>query len=211
VDTWPGTLWPGMKRSAAPWIAMAASLTGGLLGGDDAVVRTARLVGPYLEVRLAGDAELAVLLPATPTCARVAMPEARVRWVSRGFPGRVEAGGEVCEAAGILDLAAWRDRQPRPDVPPVPRKTARWTVLHRDGRLALLRGRFVLAGLVGMPGGPDLVAVIADDGSCEGLLRERDGSLEYRASGRDAFRLLAGEARCPVLGFARPPPPEAVP
>jgi len=190
---------------------MAALLTGGLLGGDDVFVRSTRLVGPYLEVRLAGDAEIAVLLPATAVCVRMARPEARVRWVSRGFPGHVEVGGEVCEAAGILDLAAWRDRQPRPDVPPAPRKTARWTVLHRDGRLALLRGRFALAGLVGMPGGQDLVAVVADDGHCKGLLTERDGSLEYRASGRDAFRLLAGDARCPVLGFARPPPPESAP
>jgi hypothetical protein len=199
-----------MRRSPVAWVVLLAPLlVGGLLGPDEAVVRIARPVGPYLEVHLAGEAELALLVPATPRCTRVARPEASVRWVSRGFPGRLEAGDEACEAAGILDLAAWRDRRPRPDVPPVPRKQARWTVLYRDGRLALLRGRFPLAGLVGMPGGGDLVAVVADDPACAPLLATDVGTLEYRASGRDAFRLLAGEARCPVLGFARPPPPDA--
>jgi hypothetical protein len=198
-----------MERRAGPWIAIAALLTGGLLGGDAAVVRSAQRVGPYIEVHLAGGSDAWVLLPGTEVCARLAEPERSVRWVSRGFPGRLEAGDESCEAAGIMGLAAWRDRLPRPATPPLPRKTARWSVIHRDGRLALLRGRFELAGLVGMPGGADLVAVIADDGSCAAILARHEGSLEYRASGRDAFRLLSGGAQCPVLGFARPPPPAA--
>lgn len=197
------------RRSAAPWIAVVALTTGALLGSDAAVVRSSQPVGPYIEVRLAGGSDAWVLLPATPACARLATPERSVRWVSRGFPGRLEADDESCDAAGIMGLAAWRDRQPRPVRIPLPRKTARWTVIHHDGRLALLRGRFPLAGLVGMPGGGDLVAVIADDGSCAALLAQRVGTLEFRTSGRDAFRLISGDAQCPVLGFARPPPPPA--
>ncbi|HKJ25573.1 MAG TPA: hypothetical protein VKB65_12165 [Myxococcota bacterium] len=197
-----------MERKALTGAAIAALLTtGGLLGGEDAVVRAAQPAGPYLQVRLGGGSDVEVLVPATPVCTRLAKPEARVHWVSRGFPGRLESGDEACEAAGIFDLAAWRDRRPRPGGPPLPRKTARWSVIHRDGRLALLRGRFELAGLVGMAGGRDIVAVIADDPRCAGLLEASEGALEYRDSGPDAFRLLSGDAHCPVLGFARPLPP----
>jgi len=193
-------------RALAP--AALLLLTGGLLGPEDAVVRSAQPLGPYLEVRLSSGTEGTLLLPATGACAGIARPEARVAWVQRGFPGRLEGpDGARCEAAGIGDLAAWRDRRPRPGGPPLPRSTARWEVIHRDGRRGLLRGRFRLAGLVGMPGGDDLVAVVADDGSCEAAFHEDEGSLEYRASGQPAFRLIVGGARCPVLGFARPPAP----
>ncbi|MBW2448238.1 MAG: hypothetical protein JRG83_20270 [Deltaproteobacteria bacterium] len=85
--------------------------------------------------------------------------------------------------------------------------TARFELLHRDGRRLLLRGRFQLASLVGMPFGEDLVAVVADDDRCKNAVTQRVGSLEYRSSGRNAFVLIVGGQRCPVLGFARPPPP----
>ena len=191
---------------AALWLGLAALLSAGALGGSTARIRSSRPLGPYLavEIRPSGGRDLSLLLPAAPQCARIARAEAPVRWVARGFPGRLEAGGEACEAAGILDLAAWRDRRPRPEVPGLPRKTARWTVFHRDGGLALLRGRFPLAGLVGMAGGYDLVAVVPDDGSCAGALLKEVGSLEYRSSGRAAYRLIVGGSPCPVLGFARP-------
>jgi len=192
-------------------LAAVALLTGALIGPDEAVVSSARPLGPYIEVRLAGGSDVAVLLPATPACSRIARPEASVQWVGRGFPGRIEAGGEACEAAGILDLTLWRDRRPRPDVRMLPRKTARWTVIHRDGRRALLRGRFELAGLVGMAGGIDLVAVLADEEACAPILAATEGYLEYRASGREAFRLTVRNAKCPVLGFARPLPESAAP
>jgi hypothetical protein len=201
-----------MRRAHPTWIALISfGLLGGLLGGSEVVVRSTRPLGPYLEVRLGGDEDLAVLLPATETCARLARPEGSVRWVARGMPGRLEDGDAVCEAAGILDLTRWRDRRPRPTGALVPSKTARWTLLHRDGRRALLRGRFELAGLVGMPAGYDLVAVIADDASCAGVLDATEGTLEFRPSGRVAFRLIAGGSRCEVLGFARPPPGEPAP
>jgi len=196
---------PGARLARA--LALAG-LAAGLLGASDSVIRSVRAVGPYLAVRLAGDEAHALLLPATPGCAAVARPEASVDWVDRGFPGRLASGDATCSAAGILDLARWRDRRPRPGGPPAPRATARWSVMHRDGSHALLRGRFPLAGLVGMPGGYDLVAVVADDPACAGLFAESEGSLEYRASGPVAYRLAAGDSRCEVLGFARPPPPD---
>jgi len=188
-------------------LAGVALLTGGLVGPENVMVLSAQPVGPYIEAHLSGDDTGAVLLPLTPTCVAIAQPETWVAWVQRGFPGRLEAGGEACEAAGILDLAAWRDRRPRPEAGPLPRATARFELLHRDGRRLLLRGRFQLASLVGMPFGEDLVAVVADDDRCKNAVTRRVGSLEYRSSGRNAFVLIVGGQRCPVLGFARPPPP----
>lgn len=201
-----------MRRARTTLLALAAAgLAGGLLGGSEVFVRSVRPLGPYLEVRLTGGEDHAVLLPATGTCAGLARPEARVRWVGRGVPGRIEGDGAVCQAAGILDLARWRDRRPRSAGLLVPTKAARWSLMQRDGRRALLRGRFELAGLVGMANGYDLVAVIADDASCAGVIAASQGTLEFRPNGRVAYRLVAGGARCEVLGFARPPPGEPPP
>jgi hypothetical protein len=182
----------------------AALVASAALAAATAFVRSSEPLGPYLAVQLSGEAEHALLVPASEACVQMLRPEARVSFVARGFPGRMEADGARCEAAGILSLETWRDRLPRPRVPPVPRKTARWTLLYRDGQRALLRGRFPLAPLVGMAGSQDLVAVVADDETCRGAIESREGSLEYHAAGRIAYLLLAGGARCHVLGFARP-------
>jgi hypothetical protein len=184
---------------------LAAAVAGPAGAGSEAFVRSSRPLGPYLEVQLGGAVEHALLAPASEVCTRMLRPEAVVTFVARGVPGRMEAGGERCEAAGMLLLETWRDRLPRPRVRSVlPRKTARWELLYRDGRLALLRGRFPLATLVGMAGAEDLVAVVADDETCRGVVEGREGSLEYHVAGRMAYRLLSGGSRCHVLGFARP-------
>ena len=199
---------PGAPRRLP--LALAPALGAALLASaagaaSEAFVRSSRPLGPYVEVQLTGGVEHALLAPASEVCARMLRPEARVSFVWRGFPGRMETGGERCEAAGILVLETWRDRLPRPRVPALPRKTARWQLLHRDGRLALLRGRFPLAPLVGMAGAHDLVAVVADDETCRDVVEGQEGSLEYHAAGRVAYRLAAGASRCHVLGYARPP------
>lgn len=176
---------------------------------DEAYVRSREAIGPYLLVRLGGDSEHALLVPADETCARLSRPEARVRFVDRGFPGWLEPPGGPgtarCEAAGVMDLERIRDRRPRPEAPFSPRKTAFWETVHRDGRHALLRGRFPLAHLVGIGGGGDLVAVVADDERCAGVVAAERGSLEFRDVGT-AFRLRVEGPPCPLLGFARPLP-----
>ncbi|NNL67718.1 MAG: hypothetical protein HKP30_15820, partial [Myxococcales bacterium] len=175
---------------------------------DEVLVRARNVLGPYFDVQLAGKTAHRLLVPASEVCQRLTRPEARVRFVGRGFPGWLEpAGGgdERCEAAGVFDLERFRDRRPRPKTPFSPRETAVWETFHRDGRHALLRGRFLLAHLVGMAGGHDLVAVVADDAACADVVAGTRGALEFRDVGA-AFRLSAGDARCPVLGFARPLP-----
>lgn len=191
--------------AAALWLTPAPPAE----AADEAFVRARHVLGGYFDVLLAGKPEHRLLLPATEVCERLSRPEARVRFVGRGFPGWLEPSGggdERCEAAGVFDLERFRDRRPRPKAPFSPRETAVWETIHRDGRYALLRGRFLLAHLVGMAGGHDLVAVVADDPSCADVVGGTRGALEFRDVGQ-AFRLSAGSARCHVLGFARPLPP----
>lgn len=192
------------------WLAWAAGwATGTAAAGDDAFVRSREPIGPYLAVHLAGDSEHHLLLPPTEACVALARPEARVRYVDRGFPGRLEGtqDGEAlrCEAAGILDLERIRDRRPRPRAVFDRRRTAFWETTHRDGKHALLRGRFPLAPVLGIAGGQDLVAVVADEARCADIVAGTDGALEYRDAG-PALRLSAGDSRCPLLGLARPLP-----
>lgn len=190
--------------AAALWLIPAPPAR----AADEAFIRARSVLGGYLDVHLAGKPEHRLLLPATGICERLSRPEARVRFVDRGFPGRLEPSGggdERCEAAGVFDLERFRDRRPRPKVPFSPRETAVWETIHRDGRYALLRGRFLLAHLVGMAGGHDLVAVVADDASCADVVAGTRGSLEFRDVG-PAFRLAS---RCHVLGFARPLPQQS--
>ena len=85
-------LGPMQRRSTFGLAVAALALGGALFGPDGAVVISTKPLGPYLETRLGGGSEVRVLLPATPVCVRVARPEASVSWVSRGFPGRIEAG-----------------------------------------------------------------------------------------------------------------------
>lgn len=197
------------RRSVATALCSAAlSSAAGLASAGEVFVRSREALGPYLSVRLTGEHEHRLLLPNRPACVALSRPEARVRYLDRGFPGRLEAvAGDAgrCEASGVLDLERTRDRRPRPKVPFAPRKTAFWEVIHRDGRHALLRGRFPLAHLVGFAGGGDLVAVVADDESCAGLLASERGALEFRDTGT-ALRLSAGGSRCALLGLARPRP-----
>jgi hypothetical protein len=201
--------WAGRLAALLAGLGATGGLAAPARAGHEAFVRSRQAIGGYLAVELAGGVEHALLLPATEVCERLSRPEARVRYVDRGFPGRLESpredGDERCEAAGILDLERVRDRRPRPEAPFVPRKTAFWRTVHRDGRHALLRGRFPIAHLVGMGGGGDLVAVVADDEDCADVITGERGALEFRDVGR-AFRLSAGGSRCPLLGFARPLP-----
>ncbi len=178
----------------------------GRAAADEAHVARREAIGPYLAVRLMGGEEHHLLLPVSDACLALSKPEGRVTFVDRGFPGRLEHGDMRCEASGVMDLARTRDRRPRAGTPFAPRKTAFWETVHRDGRHALLRGRFPLSFLVGIGGGGDLVAVVADDAACAAAIEGERGSLEFRDTGAHAFFLRAGEQRCPILGFARPPP-----
>jgi hypothetical protein len=164
-------------------------------------------LGPYfaVEVRQRG-AILTFFTPAADAdCAQLLRPEASVTYRQHGHFGRFEDGELRCEAVGVGSLAAWRDRRPRDrrDASVVPRATARFREIGREGEVALARGRFPLASRVGVPSGFDLVAFLPLP-ACEAPLARGVAAMEFRATGRDAIRLVNDAEPCAVLGFAAP-------
>ena len=163
--------------------------------------------GPYLDARLVGtDFDLRLLFPASERCARLLVPETRTTWQREGIFGAVRGpDGESCDAVGVASLAAWRDRHPRPPHGGAfPRETARYRVVHRDEDAVLVRGRFLLASLVGIQG-YDVVALIPATEACRAPLARSESTLEFRDSGPIPYRLVSPDGSCPVLGFALPP------
>jgi hypothetical protein len=179
-------------------------------GSTDVSVLSVRRYGPYLAADIRGrGAQLSMLAPAAdPSCQALLRPESSFTYRKYGVFGRFERDGTLCDPVGVASLAAWRDRQPRANTrgQPVPRATARFGELGRDGGVALVRGRFPLANYVGIPAGFDLVALIPDVDECREPLARGEASLEFVPAGREAFRLVGSKGPCSVLGFAMPLP-----
>jgi hypothetical protein len=174
-------------------------------GTTDALVLGVSTHGPYLLVSLAGPlAELRFFAPATEACLQVLAPDARVNYGKAGVFGRFRRGDLICDPIGVASLAAWRDRQPRRQGPPVPRATAYYRLVQVDPELIFIRGRFPLASRVYIPGGYDLVAVLPNTEPCVAVAAQGEASLEFRAAGPEPFLMLAGGPTCDVFGFALP-------
>jgi hypothetical protein len=174
----------------------------------EVAVLDVRVHGPYRRVEVRGrGTRLALLAPeADANCQALLRPEAKIVYRRHGLFGRFERDGTICDPVGVASLAAWRNRHPRADTRgrPVPRATARFREIYRDDQVALARGRFPLAGRVGIPAGFDLVALIPLTEACRAPLARGEASLEFVPAGREAFRLVGDRALCPVLGFAMP-------
>lgn len=193
--------------AAAGDVASHAAYVLNPFSGTDVTVKSVSLVGPYLLVEVAGSKErLRLLAPASPECSRVLQSEAQVRYQRAGNFGRLERGDERCEAAGVASLEAWRNRQPRrrANVQGVPRATARFSLLAETPKYLLVRGRFPLASEIRVPSGADLVAMLPADPACRAAVERGEVTLEFRAAGRDPFRLLVGRETCVIEGFATP-------
>jgi hypothetical protein len=67
-----------------------------------------------------------------------------------------------------------------------------------------VRGRFPLASEIRVPSGADLVALLPANEVCRTAVARGQVSLEFRAAGRDPFRLLVGRDACVIEGFAMP-------
>ena len=188
----------------------AASYTAHVLNpfsGSDVTVKSVSMVGPYLLVDFSGRMEqLRLLTPASPECSRVLQSEAGLRYQRAGNFGRLERGDEGCDAVGVASLEAWRNRQPRrrANVQGVPRATARFSLLAETPKYLLVRGRFPLASEIRVPSGADLVAMLPADAACRAAASRGEVTLEFRAAGRDPFRLLVGRETCVIEGFATP-------
>jgi hypothetical protein len=165
-------------------------------------------LGPYLSVQFRNrGAVLTFFAPAADeACAQLLRPEASVTYRKNGNFGRFEGQDLRCDAVGVGSLAAWRDRRPRDrrSGSVVPRAAARFREIGRVGDVALARGRFPLASRVGVPSGFDLVAFLPAGPACDGLLARGLATMEFRAAGADAIRLVNEGVPCSVLGFAMP-------
>jgi hypothetical protein len=172
----------------------------------EARVNAISQLGPYLLVELRGPgADLELFTPASEACARVLKPEAAVSYAKYGIFGRFTRGDESCTPVGVASLEAWRDRTYRPRGRVVPRAQVQFTPLFESKQLVLLRGRFPLAGRIGIPAGYDLVAMVANDAVCRPVIDRGVASMEYRDAGNLPYALVGDRALCPVLGFANPP------
>jgi hypothetical protein len=163
--------------------------------------------GPYLELWLrAPGLELVSWAPAEETCREILELEQAVEYRSGGTGGSVERAGRRCELVGIGSLAEWRKRRPQPRTrSPVPSAPARFDLIYEDAELALARGRFPLAGLLGWVGGGDTVAVIPNTPVCQGPLRSGSATLQYFPGGRNVLALASERGPCPIEGLIAPP------
>lgn len=183
-----------VSRAGLPgtWTPATVQRLGERAGYLDAVVET-------------GGDTLRFFFPDDPDCRATLALTQGLRYAYSGPLGRLRGDGLECDPVGVLSLEAWRNRAPRAARAPLLRSTARYAVFYGDEQMLLARGRFELAGIVGIAGA-DAVAAIPNVPECTGISRRTEATLEYRERGRPPFVLLDGERRCPLLGFALPQP-----
>lgn len=161
--------------------------------------------GRLLDARLESeDFNLRFLFEDNDDCRELLRVGAEVQYAFVGPFGKVRGEDVTCEPIGVLSLAQWRDRKPRPSVPPLPRAQANFRQIYVDEELVFVRGRFPLASLVDFQGTEDLIAAVPRIPACEDPLEGGVASMEYMASGPDAFRLVSPEGTCPIEGLAIP-------
>jgi hypothetical protein len=174
-----------------------------------AEVRSRGEHGGYLDLEVrTGDAEGPLLRffadAAAEGCREIVKAPAGVLYSNIGVVGRLLRDELRCDLIGVLSLRELRDRRPRRSGEPLPRSRADYRVVHRDAELALLRGRFGLAGELGWPVGVDTVVALPRGEACDPLLEQSHASMEFRSAGRQPLVLLGAAGPCPVLGLAQP-------
>jgi hypothetical protein len=174
------------------------------------VVKSVAPLGPYLETEIANGKEtLRFYTPAEAPCTGILRHEQVVEYVSLGPLGQFQSGDEKCDPVGLGSLREWRDRRPRPEVPPLPSRQATYKVEYQDQNVAILRGLFPLTSLIGFPGLGDVLVVIPRNEVCASLLTRETATIEYRVAGPDPLVLYSEKARCPIVGLIQPPPGRA--
>ncbi len=139
----------------------------------------------------------------SPTCQGILASPELVYDRSEAY-GSVRAGDQECRVLGIGSLSYVRDLRPRPPIRGRPREQANFKVEYRDDDVAIARGDFGLAGLLGWPLARDTLAVIPVSEECEGPLSRGVASLEYFASGGPPLVLIGEKGNCPIVGLITP-------
>lgn len=177
-----------------------------LFGFSTPTVLSVGPLGPYQEAVLkSGRSETRYVFPQSPACATVLEPEAEISYDKRGSVfGSYSRGDQTCTAIGTLSLAEWRDRIARSTMGLAPRGTARYRLVWQDAHWLLLRGRFPLLNLMGVPS-YDLVVMAPNDAACREAAKRGEAAIEYYSSGSNPYALVARGKRCLLSGFALPP------
>lgn len=176
-----------------------------LFGFSTPTVLAVGPLGPYQEALLkSGRSETRVVFPQSQACAAVLEPEAKLSYHKSGVFGSYSRGDQTCTAVGTLSLAAWRDRIARPTVRLAPRGTARYRLVWQDEYWLLLRGRFPLLNLMGVPS-YDLVVMVPNGAACRDAAERGEAAIEYHSSGSHPYALISRGKRCLISGFALPP------
>jgi hypothetical protein len=79
--------------------------------------------------------------------------------------------------------------------------------VYQDEEVAMLRGKFPLAGRLGFFAGNDAIAVVPNDASCARAIADTGGTLEYFQAGKHVLTLGSAAGRCDIVGLLRPPTP----
>lgn len=160
----------------------------------------------YLDVRLEGEhSPPHLLFPQTEKCLGLLRAGSRLQYSKEGTFGEVRDEQQSCVAIGSFELEQLRDRGgtgirrggPRP------RQPADYRVLGSDEEYSFLRGRFPLAGELGVVNTSDLVVWIPTSGVCQGLDTRGHASMEFHTEGAPLV-LLTDAGACPVAAVALP-------
>jgi hypothetical protein len=81
-----------------------------------------------------------------------------------------------------------------------PSSPARWSILHKDAQVYLLRGRFPVASRLGVANTFDVVVMVANDDVCKPVAESGEATLVFRQSGSRVLDL----GQCPVIAVATP-------
>jgi len=176
-------------------------------------VVSAAPIGPLLDVRLesaaraaagASDAKQSLLFPNTDECRGLFEAEAEVEYLPGAPTGSARRNERTCGAVGIVSLREWRDRRGRPSRRKMgaDRAQAVYRIVFEHEDVAIVRGRFPLAGRIGWSGGEDALALIPRTDGCSEVLQRQISSMEYRDAGPIALLLVSAKG-CPLEGFAR--------
>ncbi len=141
----------------------------------------------------------------TPDCHAVLQSETRVNFRNVGTFGRMSTPEAVCNPIGTLSLESWfTARAARGPRGQAPRAVSQYRVVGSDETRTFLRGRFPLVGVIGIPGGMDMIVAIPRSDVCAPLLDVQVAQMEFRRRGAPLVLIPQGREECPCLGVIRP-------
>jgi len=143
----------------------------------------------------------------SPGCQAVLQSKEQIEFRNVGTFGRISSAGQTCDAVGTLSLEAWYAQRNAPPPPGLaPRATSYYREAGGNETLSFLRGRFPGVGIIGIPGGTDIIVAIPRTPTCEPLLNMTVTSMEFRRSGAPLVLIVKDREACACAGVFQPRP-----